>query len=481
MDSLPLGSDHTDGQKPSEYCAVVGYKGGGEALDSLLTSLKTLQHRGQESAGIAVFKSGSVQVHKGMGLVSEVFNPKYSDFSFLDGSRVGIGHTRYSTAGRKTVENAGPFVVSSSVGYIAISHNGEITNAEQLKESMKRRGATFQTTSDTEVMLMEISRDVNEFGIVNGIKQAMNRLKGAYSATLLINDRLFAIRDPHGFRPLVIGRLPDGYLVASESCAIDVLGGELLRDVMPGEVVEIREDGLHTLFVQASKSISHCMFEYVYFARPDSIIDGREVFDTRIELGRRLAREHPVDADLVIPVPDSGRSQALGYSMESGIPYNEGLIKNRFSERTFIMPTQEQRRNAVKVKLNAIKSTVKDKRVVLVDDSIVRGNTMKHIVDILRRAGAREIHVRIGSPEIIAPCYFGVDMKTKDQFIAAGRTTEEIRKEIGADSLGYVSIEGLVDAIGFPAESLCLGCLTGKYPVTIPGERHAAQSELENF
>jgi len=298
----------------------------------------------------------------------------------------------------------------------------------------------------------------------------------------MLNDRLFAIRDPFAFRPLCIGEVEGSYVVASESCALDILGARFIRDLEPGEVVEITREGPKSLFTVNSRRVSHCMFEYVYFARPDSIIDGREVFQTRINLGRRLAKEYPVEADVVVGVPDSGRAQALGYSLESGIPYSEGLIKNRFSERTFIMPTQEARNSTLRLKLNVIKSEVQGKRVVLVDDSIVRGNTMRRIVGLLRSAGAREVHVRIGSPEIVAPCYFGVDMKTKDQFIAAGKTIEEIRREIESDSLGYVSIDGLVDSIGMRKDELCIGCLTGKYPQPIPEQvQGPKQSELEHF
>ena len=481
VDSLTQELDPTIGQKPSDHCAVVGYIGSEPAYPIVLASLKTLQHRGQESAGIATFHDSSINVRKGMGLVSEVFNEKSRGLDSNLGGTVGIGHTRYSTAGSKSMENAGPFLVSNSMGHIAISHNGEITNADRLRTDLMKQGLTFLTSTDTEVLLLELSREMSIHGILSGVRIAMDRLKGAYSITMMINDRLFALRDPLGFRPLIIGRFEDNYIVVSESCALDVLGAEKIRDVNPGELVEITPDGITTLITGSSKKLAHCMFEYVYFARPDSVIDGIEVFQSRIRLGRILAEEHPADADVVVPVPDSGRAQALGFSKESGIPYSEGLIKNRYSERTFIMPTQQSRTSAVKMKLNVIKSEIKGKKVVLVDDSIVRGNTMNHIISLLRKAGAREVHVRVGSPEIVAPCFFGVDMKTRDQFVANGKTTDEICAALGADSLGYLSISGLVKSIGMRREDLCVGCLTGEYPIPIAQDKYPRQKELESF
>jgi amidophosphoribosyltransferase len=484
--ALPVGSptpesDPTIGQKPDEHCAVVGIYGKEQAFYDLLVSLKALQHRGQESAGIATFDGSVVHLKKGMGLVSEVFPEREGvTYGSLSGN-VGIGHTRYSTQGTKTIENAGPFVISNSIGYMAISHNGEITNAEPLKEELKKKGSAFLTSSDTEVMLMELSREIVEKGVKNGFRAAVSKLKGAYAVTVLINDRLFGLRDPLGIRPLVVGKVRDNYVIASESCVFESLDGEMIRDIKPGELVEITNDGVESIFTVNNGKTAHCMFEYVYFARPDSIIDDMEVFTVRTEIGRLLAKEHPVDADVVIPVPDSGRAQALGFSNESGIPYSEGLIKNRYSGRTFIMPTQKSRSAAVKLKLNPIKSVISGKKVVLVDDSIIRGNTIRHIVAMLRRNGAAEIHVRVGSPPIAHACYFGVDMKTKDQFVATGKTVDQIREEIGADSLGYLSIHNLTKAIGKPGKALCLGCLTGEYPVNIAGEKYSYQAELEGY
>ncbi|MCL5437720.1 MAG: amidophosphoribosyltransferase [Candidatus Thermoplasmatota archaeon] len=481
MAFLQLDSEIIAGQKPSDHCAVVGIIGHNPVFANILISLKSLQHRGQESAGIATFDGEMIHHKKGMGLVSEVFVERdHVTPTHLSGA-VGVGHTRYSTEGSKTLENAGPFMISSSIGYIALSHNGEITNADKLKEDLKKKGASFMTSADTEVLLMEISRDITESGMKNGFRVAMSRLKGAYSCAIMINDRLFALRDPHGIRPLTVGKVGDSYVISSESCVFDVLGGEPIRDVKPGELLEVKPDGIETIFVSPAKKTAHCMFEWVYFARPDSTIDDVEVFKARVNVGRNLAMQNSVDADVVIAVPDSGRAQALGYSMQSGIPYNEGLIKNRYSDRTFIMPTQKARSDAVKLKLNSIRSVIAGKRVILVDDSVVRGNTIRHIINMLRNQGAMEVHVRVGCPPIISPCFLGVDMKTKNQFLAANKTVEQIRQEIGADSLAYLSIESLTQSIGKPGDSLCMGCLTGVYPVNITGEKYAYQAELEGY
>jgi len=463
VDSLPRGSDPIDGQKPSEDCAVVGFKGRINAYEPIITALRTLQHRGQESAGMAVFDGRKTVLKKGRGLVTDVFNPATDSIK----GRVGVGHTRYSTAGSKDVIDAGPFVINSQVGFISVSHNGEIVNADELKEEMKKEGVNFQSDSDTEVLLAELSRNISKYGLKKGFEVSMTTLRGAYACAVSINERLFAMRDPNGIRPLIIGRNADGYIIASESCAIDALEGTVIRNVEPGEVVELTDDGPKTIALRAGEKTAHCMFEYVYFSRPDSTIDGINVYMARVKMGMMLAKESPVDADLVIPVPDSGRSQAIGFSMQSGIPYTEGLMKNRYSERTFIMPTQSDRKAAIRLKLNPVREVISGKRIVLVDDSIVRGNTMRFIVSMMRKYGAKEVHVRIGSPHIIAPCYFGVDMKTKDQFIARGKTDAEINSEIGADSLAFLSIDGLKEAIGLDENSLCLGCLTGIYPIDI--------------
>ncbi|MCL5888628.1 MAG: amidophosphoribosyltransferase [Candidatus Thermoplasmatota archaeon] len=478
MDFQLQDYDPINGLKPSENCAVVGICGKDPVFFKIYTSLRTLQHRGQEASGVAIYDNGKINAIKVDGLVHEGFKP-YIEKGLTPKGIVGIGHNRYSTAGMKNITGAGPFLISTAMGDMAISHNGEITNYEILRDELKELGVPFVTKTDTEVMLNLLARTIRQRGIKNGIKSSMEILQGAYSVALMIGERMYAIRDPKGFRPLILGKSGNDIIVASESAAIDVVGGKVIRDVQPGEVIEIFNGEITTLFTLRSQRISHCMFEYVYFARPDSIIDGTEVYNSRYQLGTNLAREAPAEADVVIPVPDSGRTQALSYASELKMEYSEGLFKNRYSERTFIMPGNMERDGAVKLKLNPIKSVVNGKRIVLVDDSIVRGTTMKRIVSLLRSFGAREIHVRIASPKIVAPCYFGVDMKTRDQFIALNKTDQQICDEVGADSLAYLSIEGLIKSIGMDKKSLCIGCLTGEYPVKILGEKEDVQTTLE--
>ncbi len=483
MDSLVQDSESTVGQKPNEHCAVVGFYGTDGAFDWIFTSLRTLQHRGQESSGISIFDGTRINTVKVMGLVNEGFKgliENGSIYSKLSGN-IGVGHNRYSTAGAKDLSGAGPVTVSSMLGELALSHNGEIVNQVELREELKKKGITFQTQLDTEVLLMILSREISEKGLKNGFKNAMSLLRGSYSCALIINDKLYAFRDPLGIRPLIFGKVGNNYIVASESSVIDVLGGKIIRDVEPGEVIEFSEGEYKTILSVPSVKTAHCMFEYVYFSRPDSVIDNVEVYNARILMGRELAKEAPVEADVVVPVPDSGRTQAMGYALELGLEYSEGLFKNRYSERTFIMPTQSLRSNSVKIKLNPIKSAIAGKKVVLIDDSIVRGTTMRYIVSILRSAGAAEIHVRIGSPMIIAPCYLGVDMKTRDQFIALNKAISDINAEIGSNSLAYLSLDGLKKSIGLGSKSLCLGCLTGEYPVKIKGEKFTQQTALESY
>jgi len=460
-----------------DKCGVAGFKfKNNNVFPYLYYSLRALQHRGQESAGMAIYSDGSIKEHRAMGLVSEVFENIY-----IEGN-VGIGHVRYSTQGSSSIKNAQPLVMFTKIGIMAVSHNGEIANAHELREKLMAEGHTFVTESDSEIIAKVISIETSKTGdFVLGIKRAMRILRGSYSLAILINDRLFGIRDPLGIRPLALGKVDFGYGIASESVAFDSLDGEFIRDVLPGEIVEVKEDGFITHARIKKKHYAHCMFEYVYFARADSIIDGKSVYEVRKNLGRILAEEQPVDGDVVVPVPDSGRAHALGYSEKSGIPFAEGIMKNRYVERTFIMPYQEHRVAGIKLKLNPVKSVVSGKRIILVDDSIVRGNTMLKIVNMLRKAGAKEVHVRIGSPPIIAPCYLGIDMKTRDQFIATDRTWEEIARAINADSVGYLSIEGLVKAIGHARENLCLGCLTGEYPVRIKGEKFREVKQIEDY
>lgn len=437
-----------------------------------------IQHRGQESAGIAVYSSG-IKCIKGMGLAHQAL--KAEDVRGLKGEQ-GIGHVRYSTYGTSSIENAQPIVVSTNYGDIALAHNGEIVNAGKIMDDLKKKGWAFITSSDSEIAIRLLANDIAGTGDpVKSLKNLMTMLQGSYSMTIMIDNRVFAIRDPYGIRPLCVGRTKVGYAAASESVVFDTLGGEFIRDVEPGEIVELLPGEIKSIRTGLSKGRAHCMFEWVYIARADSTIEGKLVYEARRRIGQRLAKEQPVDADVIVPIPDSGRSHGIGYSETSGIPYSEGLMKNRYVERTFIMPEQTERTTSVMLKLNPLKSVIKDKRIVLVDDSIVRGTTMRQIVQLVRNSGAKEVHVRIGSPPIRAPCYFGIDMKTRDQFAATGRTIEEIGKMLTADSLGYISVEGLVESIGLPAGDLCLGCLTEEYPVQVPGEKVRYQKKLDWF
>ncbi len=461
-----------------EACGVVGIYSHEQVSYDIFTALRVLQHRGQESAGISVFDDG-ITTHKGMGLVTEVFTPEI--LRMLKGN-VGIGHVRYSTEGASVQRNAQPIEMSTTIGEMALGHNGELVNASDLREEYKEKGWAFFSNTDSELIIRILAKELHDGrDPVSAIKRTMDQISGSYSLVLLINNRLFAIRDPLGIKPLVIGKRGSTYMVASETVVFDALGAEMIRDVHPGEIVEISGNGISSYRTPTPKHTAHCFFEWVYFARSDSIIDGVLVYDVRRKIGNILAREHPVEADLVIPVPDSGRAYALGYSEESGIKYAEGLIKNRYVDRTFIMPEQKMREFNVSLKLNPIKSMIDGKRIVLVDDSIVRGTTMGRIVSMLRKAGAKEVHVRIGCPKIIAPCYLGIDMKTREQLIAARNDVDAIRRNIGADSLGYLSIDGLIEAIGKPREDLCLGCITGEYPVQIKGERLRGQRVLDRY
>jgi len=441
-------------------------------------ALRVLQHRGQESAGIAVYNNG-IKVIKGMGLAHQAL--KAEDVKNLKGDR-GIGHVRYSTFGSSTIENAQPIVVSTNYGDIALCHNGEIVNADKIMDELKKKGWAFITSSDSEIAVRLLANDIANTGDpVKSLKNLMVMLQGSYSMTIMIDNRVFAIRDPYGMRPLCVGRTKVGYAAASESVVFDTLGGEFIRDVEPGEIVEMLPSEVKSIKTGLAKGRAHCMFEWVYIARADSTIETKLVYEVRRRIGQQLAKEQPVQADVVVPIPDSGRSHAIGYAEVSGIPYSEGLMKNRYVERTFIMPEQSERTTNVMLKLNPLKSVIKDKRVVLVDDSIVRGTTIRQIVQLVRNAGAKEVHVRVGSPPIRAPFYFGIDMKTRDQFAATGRTIEEIGKMITADSIGYISVDGLVEAIGLPAGDLCLGCLTEEYPMPVPGEKVRYQKKLDSF
>lgn len=455
---------------PKHSCGVVAMSATYDVVPSLYKALSVIQHRGQESAGISVFNGETTDTVKGNGLVSVALN----DDNLKGASgKCGIGHVRYSTTGSKAAVNAQPLTVDSTFGTIAIAHNGDITNFADLKNEYMKKGWSFLTDSDSEMVARILSKHLAQTeDIIDGIRATMAELDGAYSLTIMIKDRIFGVRDPYGFRPLCIGKFDKAYMMVSESAALDTLRGKFVRDVEPGEIVEITHNSVVSYPMMDKHPKAHCMFEWIYFARPDSIMDGREVYDVRKKIGMILARDSPADVDLIMPIPDSGRAHALGYSIGSGIHYEEGFMKNRFVERTFILPDQKARENAVSIKMNPIKSTVKGKRILIVDDSIVRGTTLKQLISMLRNAGATEVHVRIGCPPVIAPCYYGVDMKTRDQFIATTHTVEQIREVIGADSLAYISIEGLVEALGIPEKDLCLACVNNLYPTRIPGEKY---------
>ncbi|QLH75236.1 MAG: amidophosphoribosyltransferase [Methanomassiliicoccales archaeon] len=462
---------------PKHFCGVVGFALSCDAVPHLKKGLRVIQHRGQEAAGIAVSNGRSIRYLRGMGLVHEVLSGH--NFNALSGNK-GIGHVRYSTTGSSCSENCQPITVTTMAGDIALAHNGDIVNADKLRQRLQSEGWAFLTTTDSEIIVRMMATELSmNPDPVRAIKNVMKVIEGAYSLTILVGDRVFGVRDPLGFRPLCIGRFPEGYALASESAVFDVMGGEFVRDVAPGEIVELTHTGFTSTKTPSPSHRAHCMFEWVYFARPDSVLDGKEVYRVRKNLGHILAKEQPADADVVVAVPDSGRAHALGFSETSGIPYEEGFMKNRYIERTFIMPEQTQRDEGVLLKLNPIISTMKGRRVVIVDDSIVRGTTMRKIVQMTRRAGAKEVHVRIGCPPIIAPCYYGIDMKTREQFAAINRTFEDIARLITADSVGYTSLKGLVQALEVDENDLCLACITGEYPTSIAGEKMRFQKKLE--
>ncbi|WP_435175211.1 amidophosphoribosyltransferase [Halorussus sp. AFM4] len=460
---------------PTEKCGVVGVSlAERDAARPLYYSLYALQHRGQESAGIVTHDGFQQHDHVEMGLVGDAFTE--DDIESLRGS-AGIGHVRYPTAGSVDKSCAQPFTVSFRSGALGLSHNGNLVNADEVRDELAAQGHAFTSDGDTEVIAHDLARNLLEADLVRAVKRTMGRIHGSYSLTIMHDDTVLGVRDPEGNRPLCIGELDDGYVVASESAAIDTLDGELVRDVRPGELVVLNPDGegfdSYQLFER--EHTAHCFFEHVYFARPDSVIDGNLVYEVRRELGRKLWEESGIDTDVVMPVPDSGRAFASGYAeaaQEDGadVEFAEGLMKNRYVGRTFIMPTQDERERAVRLKLNPIKSTVEGKTVTLVDDSIVRGTTSTQLVALLKDCGAAEVHMRIGAPPIAAPCYMGINMATREELIAADRSVEEIREEIEADSLGYLSPDAVADALGEERADLCMGCVTGEYPYDIEGE-----------
>lgn len=447
-----------------DKCGVVGVKLHRKELASLPAyyALYALQHRGQEAAGIVTHDGFQQHVKKDLGRVSDVFSEE--DLKDLVG-RSAIGHIRYPTSGPVDNRTSHPFTVNTKRGSLALGHNGTLTGTEKLRDKLEEEGHMFTANSDTELMIHELAQNLLSRDIIPAIKQTMQQISGAYSVALLYNDMVIGIRDPRGIRPLCIGEIDGGYILASESVAIDVLGGELLRDVKPGEVVMLTEEGIESYQLYDEKP-AHCFFEYVYFARPDSRIDGRVVYDVRRKLGGLLYENHGIETDIVSPVPDSGRSFASGYAQAGDLLFGESLMKNRYVGRTFIMPTQNQREIAVRLKLNPIESNIKGKSLTLVDDSIVRGTTSKQLVDILRKRGAEELHIRIGSPPISSPCYLGIDMATSQELIASDMTVDDIREELGADSLRYSDLDDISEAVDFPLDHLCTGCITGEYPIS---------------
>ncbi len=462
-----------------ERCGVAAAAADHDVASDLYFMLNALQHRGQEAAGIASYQPDEqrIRCHRGLGLVNEAF--KDIDVGSIHGQR-GIAHVYYSIE-LSTPENAQPTLVHTSSGDIALAHNGIITNADALRRELMDQGHTFSMGSEEESIAFMLSDQLKDTGFEKAVKYVMKRLEGSYSLAIMYNDRVFGLRDPLGVRPLCIGELNDGYIISSESVALDALGARFIRDVRPGELVEITPETYVGHRLIGARHTGHCFFEYVYFSRADSVIDGKDVYQARKRIGAQLAAEHPVEADIVVPVPDSGRAHAYGYAHAADIQLAEGLMKNRYIGRTFIMPSQRLREHYVLLKMNPVRSIVSDRRVVLVDDSIVRGTTMRQMVDILRQRGAAEVHVRIGSPPIVAPCYFGIDMTDRAQLIAADKTVPAIRETIGADSLGYLSIEGLLRATGYARHDLCLGCVTGEYPVDIEGETYRFQKKLESY
>jgi amidophosphoribosyltransferase len=456
--TLCIADDHFH-----DECGVFGIFGHAEAAKMAYLGLYALQHRGQESAGIASTDGANVHVHKSMGHVQEIFTPDV--IARLPGA-VAIGHTRYSTAGDTSLMNAQPVVIDCNKGKLALAHNGNLTNAIELRRKLEHRGSIFQTTSDTEVIVHLIARS-SARNLSGAIADALNQVEGAYSLVILTRDEIYAIRDPRGFRPLNIGRLESTWVIASETCAFDLLDAEYVREVEPGEMVRISSAGLESIHFAPEKPHSYCIFEHVYFSRPDSIIFGRPVNQSRERLGRLLAREHPVEADLVAPVPDSGTPAAVGYAAESRIPFRMALIRNHYIGRTFIEPSQAIRDFGVKLKLNPVRRMLEGQRVILVDDSIVRGTTSRKIVRMVREAGATEVHVRISCPPTISPCYYGVDTPRREELIAAQKPVEEIRKFLGADSLGYLSLGSLRTAVEDTEGKFCTSCYTGSYPTEL--------------
>ncbi len=471
MDSRKMQA-HTEADKLHEECGVFGMYDfdGNDVASTIYYGLFALQHRGQESCGIAVSRTSgppkNINVSKGMGLVNEVFTQ--DGLAKMQGD-IGVGHVRYSTAGASTRENAQPLVLNYVKGTLALAHNGNLINANELREELEYTGAIFQTTIDSEVIAYHIARErLASKTVEEAVRRAAEKLKGAFSLVVASPRKLVGARDPFGFKPLCIGKRDNAYMIASETCALETVGAEFVRDILPGEVVTITPEGISsdTSLCLPREKEARCIFEYIYFARPDSHIDGVSVYASRIRAGRFLAIDAPAEADLVVGVPESGNAAALGYSLQSGIPYGTAFVKNSYVGRTFIKPGQSSRESSVRVKLNVLREAVKGKRIIMIDDSIVRGTTSDRIVQMLRDAGAREVHVRISSPPFLHPCYFGTDIPEREQLIAHNRSMEDIREIIGADSLGYLKMERLTEMA--EGRSICKGCFTGAYPMDPP-------------
>ena len=463
--------------RPEEECGIFGVFNHPEAANLTYLGLYALQHRGQESCGIVSSDGMYLHAHTSMGLVADVFEDQ-EIFNTLPG-KSAIGHVRYSTTGSSIIKNVQPIMVDYSRGSIAVAHNGNIVNAQMIKDELEAWGSIFQTTMDTEIIVHLIAMSKAN-SLLDRITEAMVRVEGAYCLLFLSETQMVAVRDPNGFRPLCLGKRGDAYVIASESCALDLIEAKLVREIEPGEVVVIDKDGVNSFFPFKKVKPTPCIFEFIYFARPDSYIFGKNVYMVRKELGRQLARENKIEADLVIPVPDSGVPAALGYAQESGIRFEFGLMRNHYVGRTFIEPQQAIRHFGVKIKLNPVQDIIKGKRVIVVDDSIVRGTTSRKIVKMIRSAGAAEVHTLISAPPTDYPCYYGIDTPTRKELISSSHTIEEIRKYITADSLGYLSVEGMLKAVGTENTDFCRACFSGDYPVDFPIRSPEAQLGLFN-
>ncbi|MGA2157776.1 MAG: amidophosphoribosyltransferase [Dehalococcoidia bacterium] len=456
-----------------ESCGIFGiYAPGVDVARVTFFALYALQHRGQESAGIATAESGKIYIHTDMGLVSHAFNE--TELARLKGN-IAIGHNRYSTTGSSVLCNAQPVLVGTVDTSLALGHNGNITNSASLRAELEEKGFKFNSSTDSEV-IADLMLSAPDKDIEGKIKYAMRRLQGAYSLVVLSNDKLYGVRDPMGVRPLCLGSLDSGWVLASETCALDHIGAQFVREIEPGEIVTIDAGGVRSTRIESIRR-ALCIFEYIYFARPDSVLNGKLIYTIRERMGAILSREHPVDADIVIGVPDSATAAGIGYARASGIPYHEGLLKNRYVGRTFIEPDQRLRELGVRLKFNPLSQEISGKRLIVVDDSIVRGTTTPRVINMLRKAGAREVHMRICAPPIRFPCFFGVDMATRWELIAAQKSVSEIRDAIGADTLGYMSMEGLIESVGQPRDIFCAACFTGDYPTPVQLEMDKLQLE----